>query len=83
MDDVNREARERELDERARALDERLDRFFAFQLPVGASLEDRVQNLERHVTSLRRLVVEVAIVAGPITVAGDRAAGASTRRGRG
>jgi hypothetical protein len=59
-----REERERELDVRLRALNDRLDRYFAFQLPIGASLETRVENLERQVTSLRRFLVFLALSIG-------------------
>jgi hypothetical protein len=59
-----REEREHELDERLRTLNDRLDRYFAFQPPIGASLETRVENLERQVTSLRRFLVFLALSTG-------------------
>jgi hypothetical protein len=65
MANADREAREDELEARSNALNERLDRFFAFQLPIDASLEERIQNLERRVTFLSRLVTLQAIIGGP------------------
>jgi len=52
MDD----AEQRKLEEHADALNERLDRFFAFRRPTEQTLEDRVQLLEREVVLLFRLV---------------------------
>jgi hypothetical protein len=56
MTEPDREARKKEVDERLAGINERLDRLLAFQLPIGAPLEARVQNLERQVTPLRHLL---------------------------
>jgi hypothetical protein len=57
------EAEREEADARFRAVNERLDELFAFQIPIGASLEDRVQQLERQVVTLRRFVLLVSLQA--------------------
>ena len=63
MSDAEREARREEADARLKAVNERLDRLFAFQIPIGASLEERVRELERQVVTLRRLVLLVSLQA--------------------
>jgi hypothetical protein len=50
-----------EADARFRAVNERLDRLFAFQTSSGASLEERIEELERHVVTLRRFVLLVSL----------------------
>jgi hypothetical protein len=57
MDDAER----RRLEERGDALNERLDRFFAFRRPTEQTLEDRVQLLEREVVLLFRLVTLLSV----------------------
>ena len=60
---AEREARRDEADARFRAVNERLDRLFAFQIPIGASLEERVRELERQVVTLRRFLLLVSLQA--------------------
>jgi SPX domain protein involved in polyphosphate accumulation len=60
---VDEAERRREIDSRVRELNERLDRLFAFRIRSGRSLEERVQDLERQVLVLWRLVVQVNIAA--------------------
>jgi hypothetical protein len=57
------EAEREEADARFGAVNERLDRLFASQNPIGATLEDRVQELERQVVTLRRFVLLVSLQA--------------------
>ena len=57
------EAEREDADARFKAVNERLDRLFAFQTPSGASLEERVQELERHVVTLRRFLLLVSLQA--------------------
>jgi hypothetical protein len=64
MSEGEREARREESDTRLKAVDERLERLFAPQIPSGAaSLEDRVQELERQVVTLRRFLLLVSLQA--------------------
>jgi hypothetical protein len=60
---VDEAERRREIDSRVRELNERLDRLFAFRIRSGRSLEERVQDLERQVLVLWRLLVQVNIAA--------------------
>jgi hypothetical protein len=64
MSEGEREARREEADTRFKAVDERLDRLFASQIPSGAAtLEERVQELERQVVTLRRFLLLVSLQA--------------------
>jgi hypothetical protein len=57
------EGEREEADARFRAVNERLDRLFAVQPSTGTSLEERVQELERQVVTLRRFVLLVSLQA--------------------
>ena len=57
---VSKEERE-EADARFKAVNERLDRLFAPQSPIDASLEERVHELERQVVTLRRFLLLVSL----------------------
>jgi hypothetical protein len=63
MSEGEREARREEADARLKAVNERLDRLFAPQSPIGASLEERVHELERQVVTLRRFLLLVSLQA--------------------
>jgi hypothetical protein len=64
MSEADRESRREEADTRFKAVDERLEQLFAPQIPSGAaSLEDRVQELEREVVTLRRFLLLVSLQA--------------------
>ena len=63
MDEPDREALRADIDRRLKELDERLDRLFAFELPIGATVEERVEQLERHVTAQRRLLIHAVLLA--------------------
>src|SRR5437764_12225996 len=56
-------AEREEADARFKAVNERLDRLFAPQSPIDASLEERVHELERQVVTLRRFLLLVALQA--------------------
>jgi hypothetical protein len=56
-------ARREEADTRLKAVDERLERLFAPQSPIRASLEERVHELERQVVTLRRFLLLVSLQA--------------------
>jgi len=63
MSEAEPEARRKEADAQFKAVNERLDRLFAFQIPIGASLEERVYELERQVVTLRRFLLLVSLQA--------------------
>jgi hypothetical protein len=63
MSEGEREARREEADARLKAVNERLDRLFAPKSPIGASLEERVHELERQVVTLRRFLLLVSLQA--------------------
>jgi hypothetical protein len=63
MSEAEREAGRKEADAQFKAVNERLDRLFAFQIPIGASLEERVHELERQVVTLRRFLLLVSLQA--------------------
>jgi chromosome segregation ATPase len=54
-------AEREEADARFNAVNERLDRLFAPQSPIEASLEERVHELERQVVTLRRFLLLVSL----------------------
>ena len=56
-------AEREEADARFKAVNERLDRLFVPQSPIGASLEERVHELERQVVTLRRFLLLVSLQA--------------------
>ena len=56
-------AEREEADARFKAVNERLDRLFAPQSPIDASLEERVHELERQVVTLRRFLLLVSLQA--------------------
>jgi chromosome segregation ATPase len=63
MSEGEREARREEADAQLKAVNERLDRLFALQSPIGAGLEERVHELERQVVTLRRFLLLVSLQA--------------------
>jgi hypothetical protein len=61
VDEDERDAKGKEYEARLNAIYERVDRLYAFEHPLDRTLEDRVQDLERHVHNLRRLLVFVGL----------------------